>query len=179
MKIKNNTDKILGSAPENVVEIRRSSWCMVQLVHKKDVTDLLQQEIVYDPYKKILISFRTIACKPPVEKVFEIYNIDSKRSLFELEEALTAEGHVVTEKSVPSEVWKSTIDTPVVWKTKAPNPEWVIPKKIKLKKKTMSIKMAQTCNICHADDHSNRYCQWPKLFPDLLKKPPMTTPLRK
>ena len=162
-----------------MVEIRRSSWCMVQLVNKKDVTDLLRQEIVYDPYKKILISFRPIVCKPP-----------RRESFWDLQHQLKEKPHRTRggphSRRTCSDRKISTLRGvenyeryPVVWKMKAPNPEWVIPKKIKLKKKSVSIKMAQMCNICHADDHSNWYCQWPKLFPDLLKKPPTTTPLRK
>lgn len=169
--------KLTGSTPAKTVDIRKSSWCMVQLVDKVHVKKLLLQKVVYDPLKDILIVFRQVKCKPSVDRVFEVIDIEAKEDLVELETVLVTDGHRMVVKSISADTWRSTSDDPVVWKIEANDEKWIIPKTVKLSDKSQRIKLAQTCNFCHADDHSSWYCQWPKTFPNLLLK--KKTQLRK
>ena len=151
--------------------IRKSSWCMVELTKREDVQVLLNQQVLFDPVKDRLVVFRKVTLKPTLDRVFEVRNIRKKKDLEDLEKHLLAEGHTIVSKSIDIDVWSSTMNDPVVWITLAPNTTWAIPTSITIEGKEQEIKEAQTCNICHADDHANRYCQWPKLYKSLLQKP--------
>lgn len=61
--------------PVAVVPIQISQWAVVEVKRKRDVVKLLDQEVVFDPFKSILILFRTPALKPTEARVFEITNV--------------------------------------------------------------------------------------------------------
>ena len=147
---------VTENKPMKVILIRKSSWCMVELTKREDMQVLLNQQVLFEPVKDRLVVFRKVTLKPTLDRVFEVRNIRKKKDLEDLEKHLLAERHTIVSKSINTDVWSNTMNDPIVWITLAPNATWAIPTSITVEGKEQEIKEAQTCNICHADDHANR-----------------------
>ena len=71
---------VTENKPENVVHIKKSSWCMVELMKREDMQVLLDQQVLFDPVKDRLVVFRKVALKPSLDRVFEVRNIRDRKS---------------------------------------------------------------------------------------------------
>ena len=154
--------------PVAVVPIQKSQWAVVEVKRKRDVAKLLDQEVVFDPFKSVLILFRTPALKPTEARVFEVTNVKFQEDLLDLQKSLVEAGALIIAQSPATNEWTSTYVERVIWKIKAPTSTWQTPSKAVTKQHTtLVIKNAPICAICQSDDHHSSKCEWKAILPSI------------
>jgi hypothetical protein len=134
---------------------------------KADVKKLVEQKVVYDPTKNLLIVFRQPIFKAGLDRVFEIQNVQHRDDLIDFEASLKRDGLSIVSQSPPTNEWNSTSSAHIIWKVKAPNLSWKIPVRSYTTKGALAIRTAPICGICHTDDHATAVCPWKMLYPGI------------
>jgi tryptophan 2,3-dioxygenase len=79
--------------------ILESAWFIVTLEKELEVTRLLDQKAVDDPFKKVLIVFCKIQFRPKLGRIFEVKNVMTPDDLEDLRDFLEGSGAQVSNGS--------------------------------------------------------------------------------
>lgn len=159
---------LTGRKPTEVQPIRKSAWAVVTMNDRAGVKKLLEQKVVCDPLKRLLISFRKPANTPTRERVFEVRNVNEESDLESLRTLLAKERAKVLEESPPPGEWTTVFSGRIVWKVKAPDTEWqVTSRAVASKGNYLYLMNSPTCDTCHSDDHHFSSCPWTNILPDI------------
>ena len=162
-------EKLTGAKPKEVEPIRKSAWAVVTINDRAGVKLLLKQKAVYDPLKRMLITFRKPTTEVQDERVFEVRNIKVAKELDSVRGTLVEDEKVeMIEEVPPPGEWTTVFDGRVVWKVKAPHPSWQIPNRVlTCNGNYVYLTNSPTCDTCHSDDHHFSCCPWKSILPDV------------
>lgn len=159
---------LTGRKPKEVVPVNKSAWAVVTMENKEAVKKLLEQKAVYDPLKSMLITFRIPVMKATAERVFEVRNVKTSTDLDNLRNILIDDERVEILEEVPAAgEWTTVFEGRVVWKVKAPDESWQVPKRALTRSGNfLHLSNSPTCDTCHSDDHHFSSCPWKLILPE-------------
>jgi hypothetical protein len=157
---------MIGINPLSVVPVPKSQWAMIEVAKKHFVQQFVEQKVVFDPVKSVLVLFRPFVPKPSLERVFKVRNVKYRMDPQELETLL--DKCEITSQVPLTKDWVSTYTGHVIWKATAPNTTWETPMRVCTDQHTvLQIKPPPSCAIYQADDHHMTTCEWPDFFPSV------------
>jgi hypothetical protein len=165
-------EMITTQKPVEVEVVRKSAWAVVTMGDRSSVKMLLDQQVVFDPLRRALTTFRKPMMIPTERRVFEIKNVKARGELESLREILTGEGKVkIIEEVPPTGEWTTVFGGRIIWKVEASDVNWNRPNEaIVSNGNRLYFANAPTCDTCHSDDHHFSCCPWKTILPGVRFK---------